>query len=196
LALPSLTEKLPLQQDFWMIYSKLFATSAIATSLLAGSLTATAEPAPLFQPIIPELQSKLPSGWKLRLPAYLPTTGVPLYAYVRSSPTITQVNIAVSPDCATSAQPASCTVGGIGVISPKKKNWLPAKAKASPISLSQGIKGYYVIMNGGRFIFWQQEGQRYTLGAIARGLSTEDLIEVANSAINEPPISGRRRSKK
>ncbi|PSB01618.1 hypothetical protein [Merismopedia glauca] len=176
-----------------MIYSQLFASSLVGVSLLANLSSATAAPAPIFQPIISELQSKLPSGWKLRLPAYLPSAPVQLYAYVRSSPVITQVNIATSPDCATSSQPLSCTVGGIGVISPQRKNWLPAQQKFSRVSLSRGIKGYYLTRDGGKFIFWEQEGQRYTLGAIAQGISTQDLIEIVNSAINESPISSRRR---
>jgi hypothetical protein len=174
-----------------MIYSKLLLISTIGVSLLANLSTATAAPAPIFRPIIPELQNKLPTGWKLRLPAYLPPAPVQLYAYVRSSPVITQVNIAISPDCATSSQPASCTVGGIGVISPQKKNWLPSKQKFTRVSLAKGIKGYYLTLNGGRFIFWEQDRQRYTVGAIAQGLSTQDLIEIANSAINESPISSR-----
>jgi hypothetical protein len=175
-----------------MIHPRLFVSSLVGVSLFTGFSGASAAPAPIFQPIVSELQSKLPSGWKLRLPAYLPEAPVQLYAYVRSSPVITQVNIAISPDCATSSQPASCTVGGIGVISPKKKNWLPANQKFSRVSLTKGIKGYYMTRDGGRFIFWEQDGQRYTLGAIANGLSTQDLIEVANSAINESPISSRR----
>lgn len=173
------------------VYPKLFASCAIWIVSLTPAL-ASAAPAPIFQSIVPELKSKLPSGWNLRLPSYLPDAPVQLYPYVRSSAAITQVNIAISPDCATSRQPASCTIGGIGVLSPTKKNWLPAKQKLTAVSLSQGIKGYYTSRNDGKFIFWEQEGQRYTIGAIARGISLADLVEIANSAINEAPINSTR----
>ncbi|ABW26588.1 hypothetical protein [Acaryochloris marina] len=152
--------------------------------------TATAAPAPVFQPVISEIRKQLPPGGMLRLPAYLPDSDVTLYPYLKTDAQSFGVYLAFKPSC----QVPSCTIGGAGILT-QEQAWPPNGKNRLQVELAQGIQGYHIALGQGRggkanYVYWQQDGQTYSIGALELGASKEEVIEMAKSMAIEPPISG------
>ncbi len=176
----------------------LVSLTVIGTGLSAPSKSG-AEPAPVFRPLIDDIRSQLPQGLKIRLPSSLPSPppNVRLYPYILSDNKVFGVNLAVTPNCSSSNHPSSCTVGGLGVFTPdSSKVWPPKGDNVTPVDLRNGIRGFYLTRGNGnstnKYVFWQQDGLEYTLGVgggASKEVSQQQMIDMAISAVNEPPIT-------
>jgi hypothetical protein len=178
---------------------KVMTTYLFSFSILAGGLLqqtrAFAEPAPLFQPLVEDIRNQLPKGSKIRLPAFMPESSIPLYPYIHSDKNIFAVNIAITPDCATAKNASSCTAGGFGVFTTNSKNTPPKGDNVTPITLGNGVKGFYFTRGSGenlhQYVFWQQDGLQYGLGVgggASADVTQQELIDIAASTVNEAPI--------
>lgn len=159
-------------------------------TILLGKGRASAEPAPLFQPIVDDIRNQLPSGLKMRLPADLPAGNIELYPYIDSDSTSFRVNLAFQPNCAL----PSCTIGGFGVFTQEgSKVWPPLGDNITQVDLGKGIRGYYLTRgqedNRLRYVFWEQDGLKYAVGAGAFAITQEELVEIAKSMVEEPAIT-------
>ncbi len=183
------------------IISCLISLTVLGTGLIAPSKSG-AEPALIFSPLIDDIRSQLPPGLKIRLPSSLPSPppNVKLFPYILSDNKVFGINLAVTPDCASSKNPSSCTVGGIGVftLAGRSRIWPPKGNSVTPVDLGNGIRGFYLTRGKGnhtnQYVFWQQDGLEYILGAVGptKDVSQEQLIDTAISAVNEPPITSRK----
>jgi hypothetical protein len=166
--------------------------------VLSHAENAIAEPAPIFQPLVDDIRNQLPKGLQIRLPAFMPETTIDLYPYIHSDSNIFAINIGITPDCATSKNPSTCTVGGIGVFTAPNEG-TPKGDNVTPIELDNGIKGFYFTRgsdeNLHRYVFWQQDGLQYGLGVgggTSVDVSQQELINIAASMVNETPIVGTK----
>jgi hypothetical protein len=178
---------------------KAMTTCILSFSILVSGLLqqtrAIAEPAPLFQPLVEDIRQQLPKGLKIRLPAFMPESSIPLYPYIHSDKNLFAINIAITPDCATAKNSSSCTAGGFGVFNAKARNEPPKGDNVTPIHLGNGVKGFYFTRGSGenlhRYVFWQQDGLQYGLGVgggTSADVTQQELIDIAASTVNEVPI--------
>jgi hypothetical protein len=175
----------------------LIGVGAIATWIVSAQWTillekgvASAEPAPLFRPLIDDIRNQLPPGLEMRLPANLPPSNIELYPYIESDSTGFRVNLAFKPNCSS----PSCTFGGLGVFTEDgSKVWPPKGDNIIAVDLGNGIRGYYLTRgpedNRLRYVFWEQDGLKYAIGAQAFAITQKELIEVATSMVKEPAIT-------
>lgn len=175
----------------------LLAVGALATwlgsaqgTILLGKGSASAEPAPLFQPLVDDIRNQLPRDLQMRLPANLPADSIELYPYIDSDSTGFRVNLAFQPNCSSPA----CTIGGFGVFTQEgSKVWPPLGDNITRVDLKNGIRGYYLTRgpedNRLRYVFWEQDGLKYGIGVQAFAITQEELIEVATSMVQEPAIT-------
>jgi hypothetical protein len=150
---------------------------------------ASAEPAPLFRPIIDNIQQQLPDGLQMRLPAYLPEPALAMHPFIKADSKGLQVYLASKANC---KQP-KCSSGGIGVFTQEGfSDWSRQLNKGTPVRLPNGIQGYYLALGKGEetdhYVLWQQDGLGYVLGSDRRNASQEELIQIAASTVVEPPL--------
>jgi len=176
----------------------------LGTSLLTQIKSTIAVPAPIFQPILQDIRNQLPLNMVIRLPDYLPevtTEGIKIYAQVRQYSEgyeggYTGVDFAAHPDCTTT----SCGLGHIFVSREEpyqhENNEISENYhQAKPINLKQGVKGYYFYARGGssgyrHHVIWKQNGLFFEVDF--RGLSKEQVIDIAKSMAKESPIRSAR----
>ncbi|MGB3653677.1 MAG: hypothetical protein WBA41_21015 [Rivularia sp. (in: cyanobacteria)] len=175
-----------------MKFQILLSGFAIASSLFCYIPTAEAEPAAIFKPLIKDIRNQLPKGLSMRLPAYLPASPIKLYPYIESDSSSFVVNITFKPNCSS-----GCTVGAIAALTPEKaKNFPPQKVKTTSINLSNGIRGQYFTYgndkNKVRYLAWNQDGQKFAIAILAEATSQKELINIAQSAIDEAPIKSSK----
>jgi hypothetical protein len=174
--------------------------TVLCTGLLANPLATTAEPAPVFKPLIKDIRSQLPRGMKMRLPSSTPRFPVKLYPYIKSDREGFKVNLARTPNCAKSNAASACTVGSFAAFKPGAlKVWPPTGQSVTTVNLSNGIQGFYVIrgsgINSSKNLFWKQDSSVFGLGVGAgasQSVTQQQLVETANSMIKEPAITGTR----
>jgi hypothetical protein len=173
-----------------VLLTGLVSLTVLGTSLCAGIESTIAQPAPVFRPLIDDIRRQLPKGLKMRLPSSMPNSPIQLYPFIQSDDKIFRINIGIKPDCATSANSSSCTVGVLAVFSPNdSKNWPPQGKEIALVNLSAGIRGYYLANSGGKSIFWEQEGLRYAVAVAANTVSQQQLLELVNSMVSQPAIA-------
>ena len=125
----------------------------------------------------------------MRLPAYLPEAALTLHPFVRSNSKGLQVYLASEANC---NQP-KCSVGGLAVFTQEGFSpWARQLKKGTPVSLPNGIQGYYLTVGKGEtadhYVLWQQDGVGFVLGTDRRSLSQQELIQIAASTVVEPPL--------
>ncbi|WP_204137613.1 hypothetical protein [Halomicronema sp. CCY15110] len=161
---------------------------------LLSPLTAQATPAPLFDAILPDIQQQLPGDLQMRLPSYLPALSEPLYPSIDVGDTGLMVYLSPDPDCDRGVQPDCLTVGAAAIMHPAAfADWQQRhQDDLTPVELSNSITGRYLTIDYGegeiRYVAWQQEQTGYVLGAIADGISQDELMRVANSMIESDPL--------
>ena len=165
--------------------------------------TANAEPAPLFRPILGDIQTQLPRGMVMRLPAVIPNppSGIPGYR-----PTIIPSNapeggylaiVLVTSNCPETRLVAVCDTGRIFVErrnSNTNQRLRENQQQGSSISLKTGVRGFYrsyIQPTRGKMheIIWEQDGMIF--GVMSRSMSQEQVINVAISMANELPIKAK-----
>lgn len=164
--------------------------TVLGSGLFAKVESTIAQPAPVFRPLLDDIRRQLPKGLKMRLPSSMPATPIRLYPFIESDGKVFKVNIGIKPDCAASANSLSCTVGVLAVLLPNNsRDWPPQGKEISPVTLSGGIRGYYLADRGGKSIFWEQEGLRYAVAVVANAVSQQQLLDLVNSMVSQPAIA-------
>jgi len=176
-----------------------------------------AKPASIFQPVIEEIEARLSSGLKMRLPAFVPTfdRDSTLYPFLSSDDSKLVMNldelklefftvlIGDTPDCSEQKNPQDCLIAAVGVTED------PIKSKAqlnnlladnesdiTQVKFSQEIEGYYFV-NKLQFIIWRQDDMAYLLMSKmpkkcgSDCISKQQLIDMAKSASQEPAITSQ-----
>ncbi|MBD2034044.1 hypothetical protein H6F76_03130 [Leptolyngbya sp. FACHB-321] len=155
-----------------------------------NAISAQAEPASLFKPIVDDIQRQLPNGLKMRLPAYLPPEALALHPFVQANAKGLQVYLSPEANC---KQP-KCSVGGIAVFTQEGFSpWSRQLKKGTPVSLPNGIQGYYLALgkkDTDHYVLWQQDGFGFVLGTDRHSISQQELIQIAASTVVEPPLGG------
>ena len=159
--------------------------SVLAIASLGYTFIALAAPASVFSSVLEEIRHQLPRGASIRLPSYLPPSPTGLYPYIESDHNGFRVNLAFKPNCRK-----ACTVGGLGLL--PNNVWPPTDSNRTRLTLKHGLQGYALTRGQGPgktyYVFWQQDGQTYGIGANALAVSQQQLAEIARSMANEPPI--------
>jgi hypothetical protein len=170
---------------------------------LTKAQTATAEPASIFRPLIRDIQTQLPRGMVMRLPAVIPNppSGIPGYR-----PAIIPSNdreggyfaiVLVTSNCPETRLVAVCDTGRIVVErrdSNTNQRLRENQQQGSSISLKTGVRGFYrsyIQPTRGQMheIVWEQDGMIFMV--MSRSMSREQVINVAISMANEPPIKAK-----
>ena len=179
-----------MKQIFWQPRLRNFLW--LGTLLLP--LTAQAAPAPLFDAVLPDIQRHLPGGLQMRLPSYVPDLPEPLYPSIEVSDGGLVVYLSPDPDCDRAVQPDCMTVGGAAAMHPATfADWQQRHAdELTPIALANNITGHTLTIDYGegalRYVAWQQDQTGYVLGAVAEGISEDELLRVVNSMIESDPL--------
>lgn len=180
-----------------------------------------ANPSPIFQPIIKEIETRLPSGLEMRLPAAVPTStqDATLYSFLpnEDSELIFEFNdlkvefftvlIGNTSDCLEQKNSEDCLVAAVGVAEDpiESQSELDALLADSEediatgkfergIEIDRGIEGFYVIDGELQSIIWRQEKMAHLLVSKKCGrdcISKQQLIDMAESATEEPAITSQ-----
>lgn len=176
-----------------------------------------AKPSPVFQPIIKEIETRLSSGLKMRLPAFIPTRDrdATLYSFMRDDDSKAVIDlddlkmefftvlIGNTPDCSEEKNPQDCLVAAIGVTedpieSEEQLNALLAdnESDITFVKFSQGIEGFYFVDGDLQLIIWRQDDMAHLLMSeqcVTKSdrdcISKQQLIDMAKSASIEPVIT-------
>jgi hypothetical protein len=173
---------------------------------LAKPQTANAEPASIFRPFIRDIQTQLPRGMVMRLPASIPYHSLPassnntLYPYLYSKNGELGITLYYSPGCRAN----SCFAGEF-IVSKldeyKSKLETIAKwscANAVSVNIKPGIQGIYTNIrcggsgDGSQTIFWKQNGLTFSAQLRAATNIKQELLDVATSMANERPIKSAK----
>ena len=171
-----------------------------------------AKPAPIFQPIVEEIRDRIPSDFKMRLPASLPSVAedLELYAFIPdddldvislgdSDREVFTVLVSETSDCAYEDDPLDCTVGIIGVTESISKTDIQAddlpsdSVDVTRINLGKEAQGFYFVQDeDSQFVVWKQDELVHLFIAAKCSddcVSKQELINMARSAANEPAIT-------
>ena len=149
-----------------------------------------AKPSPIFEPVIQEIESRLPSGLRMRLPAVIPTSyrNKTLYSFLHDDDTklvmdledlkmeFFTVLVADTPDCSEEKNPENCLVAAVGVTEDPIKSEAELDAliadyeeDATSAEFERGIKvdrnleGFYFAEEDYQIIIWRQTGMAHLL---------------------------------
>ncbi len=191
-----------------------FAVSLAFLSI--GSLTiphfATAAPAPIFRPILRDIQNQLPRGMVMRLPASLELTGI--NGRIKIYPILEppgrdyfRISLASEPNC----QARYCGLGYIAASQPSSdySDFVESLGDeryrhTARITLRKRISGTYVYAytggaSSGLFgvVFWEQDGLTFVLSLpftpyLTLAQNKQKIIDIAISMANELPIRSTR----
>lgn len=168
---------------------------------------AIAEPDAIFQPILGEIEERLPEGMVMRLPSEIEIIGangaIPLYGEIISNNSSKfSIGLISQPNC-----PAHfCQIGSLSVFNPDATNraleFIQSRiSSGAPITLREGVRGTYMYIDlhavsspPYNTIIWEQDGLMYlvSLPSLERERDKENIIEIAKSMANEPPIVAQR----
>lgn len=174
--------------------------TVLGVCCLTKPQTANAEPASMFRPILRDIQTQLPRGMVMRLPAVIPNppSGIPGYR-----PAIISSNapeggslaiILVTSNCPETRLVAVCDTGRI-IVERRNSNTNQRlredQQQGSSIKLKTGVRGFYrsyIQPTRGKMyeISWEQDGMIFRV--MSRSMSQEQVINVAISMANELPI--------
>jgi hypothetical protein len=169
--------------------------------------SAMAEPAPIFRPMLRDIQTQLPRGMVMRLPASLPYRSLPasynntLYPYLSSRGGELSIALYYRSKCRANA----CFAGIFSVsnVDPDRPileilGKSASCANAAFVNIKPGIKGVYTNNRcggsgeGTQTILWEQNGLIFEATLRAAANIKKELLEVATSMADEPPIQSVR----
>jgi len=173
----------------------------LGTSLISQIKSTLATPAPIFRPI-DEIQKKLPKDMIIRLPAYVPTVGNKLYPFFTSKNKTASIILHSSPT--QSYKECEETGNCIGLmISVYKPNSLEVRELKDRMkrfhtenivlkSKVRAIYGFEVFESHivDKSVIWEQDGFIFYISS--GRFSREQIINIAKSMAQEPPIKARR----
>lgn len=157
----------------------------VGISNIVAVMPALASPAPIFEPILDELET---SNFAVRLPTSVPTDAE-LHPFIRNKhPGLHILTVGTTPECSGER----CLAFNIVTI-PEPNTWpTPEENRLTPltpITLGNGIQGYTAEARGFASVEWMQDGSLYILNYSTDLLSFEDAIAMATSMATEPPVS-------
>ncbi|MEG4202704.1 hypothetical protein QUA20_02055 [Microcoleus sp. Pol7_A1] len=167
---------------------------------------ANAEPAPIFRPLLRDIQAQLPRDMVMRLPTSIPYRSLPassnntLYPYLSSRGGELSIQLYYFPRCRAN----SCFAGEFSASNSdtrmaeleKQAKWPCANAVS--VNIKPGIKGVYTNIrcggsgDGSQTIFWKQNGLTFSAQLRAAANIKQELLEIATSMANEPPIKSAK----
>jgi hypothetical protein len=180
--------------------------AVLATSSLTLLQSAAAAPAPIFRPIIREIQNQLTRGMVMRLPASLELTNidgerVTIYPILEpDSREELRISLVTEPNC----QARYCQWGYIATFQPSlnHSNFLESVGTdqyrhTARITLKKGIIGTYVNADTGGVssipfgvVIWEQDGQTFVVSLPL--VNKQKILDIAISIANELPITSAR----
>ncbi|MCU0547420.1 MAG: hypothetical protein MUE44_35540 [Oscillatoriaceae cyanobacterium Prado104] len=189
------------------IFSLIVSLAILGVGILTRNQPATAEPAPIFRPLLRDIQAQLPRGMVMRLPVSIPYHSLPpansnntLYPYLYSKNGELGITLYYFPKCRAN----SCFAGEF-IVSKlddyKSKLETIAKwpcANATSVNIKPGIKGVYTNIrcggsgDGSQTIFWKQNGLTFSAQLRAAANIKQELLEIATSMASEPPIKSAK----
>ncbi|MEO1148730.1 MAG: DUF4367 domain-containing protein [Cyanobacteria bacterium J06638_22] len=171
--------------------SKQISLAALLSGISGAFVAAYAAPAPVFEPILNDIQQELPEGLQFRLPADLPIEGE-LYPFVSgTSETELVVSLGATPDCSD----PSCIISTIRATSVDvvAQGWPTSGENITPVTVNEGIEGYHYMFGEGdaisQLLMWQQDGLTYMITIATNDLPQEEFIAIARSMASEQPIA-------
>ena len=197
---------------------KFFVPTLLSLSFIFNLLStrqSQAKPSSVFQPIIENIEARLSSGLKMRLPAFIPTVdrSATLYSFLPSDDIKLAIDlddlkmefftvlIGDTPDCFEQKNPQDCVVAAVGVTedpieSQSQLNDLLADSKEdlTVVKFSQAIEGFYFTADELQLIIWRQNDMAHLLmfkECDRNCISKQQLIDMAKSASIEPAITSR-----
>ncbi len=194
------------------LFGFIVSVSLLGIGLFTRPQFTIATPAPIFRPIIRNVQNQLPRRMIMRLPASLDITGV--NGRIRIYPILEpnsrscfgrncfRISLASEPDC----QARACGLGYIATFRPSSDYADIVQSLGderyrvtSSISLREGIRGTYVYadprgVSSGPFsaVIWNQNGQTFIVSLPFSQQEKQKIINIAISMANEPPIRSIR----
>ncbi|MEO1341606.1 MAG: hypothetical protein AAFV28_10805 [Cyanobacteria bacterium J06635_13] len=172
-----------------------------------------AEPSPIFEPIIENIKTRLPSGLKMRLPAsVLSTQDSILYSFLPNDDRMLAVDLedievefftVLIADCSEQKNLEDCLVAAVGVSEDPIKSQAELdkllanhEGNFSTIEFGKEISGFYFEQPQLQAIVWRQKQMAHLL--VSRRcpsdrncISKQQLIKMAKSAAEEPAITSR-----
>jgi hypothetical protein len=163
----------------------------------------TLNPAPLFRPVLQDIQNQVPSGLKVRLPAFMPNPSGSISRYhpfVQADTNSLSIIFAAGTEfCLESIRandfvPGVCNMGSINVSSQGSERTSSSHSSdesRAPITLRNNVRGFYTLGNqfisGYRpYVEWEQDGMIYTV--VGRSMERQELLDVAISMANQPTL--------
>ena len=183
---------------FRTLSASILAFSFVGGNLLGKPQIANASPAPIFQPVLNEVQSQLPQGIVMRLPSsveYLSS----LYPTVM----VRGDGLVAALSSRSACQAIACQRGYLGVFNQNSDdqhvNYLRSQrlgtnsiVNRTSINLTKIVQGSYVDVDtrgvsSGRYgaIVWNQDGFTFVVSGVG---SKSDIERIARSMAKELPI--------
>ena len=156
--------------------------------LFATLTPALAAPAPVFEPVLDDIQEALPEGWDLRLPSSVNAT-TQLYPYIDPMMT-TYGSLFVGLSTESGCTEGDC-VGAFILVSLPTDDWPPSYEgeEIIAVDLGNGIQGYAIPSPEGTQIRWLQDDLMYVLVHQFDVISEADGLAMAQSMVSESPIT-------
>jgi hypothetical protein len=188
------------------IFSLIASLAILGIGAFIKPQSAIAEPAPIFRPLLRDVQAQLPRGMVMRLPASIPYRSLPassnntLYPYFYSRNGELGISLYYSPGCRAN----SCFAGEFSASNSDTRmaeletiaKWPCANAVS--VNIKPGIQGVYTNIrcggsgDGSQTIFWKQNGLTFSAQLRAADNIKQELLEIATSMANEPPIQSTK----
>ena len=176
-----------------------------------------AETSPIFEPIIENIKTRLPSGLKMRLPASVATStpNSTLYSFVPDDDSKLTIDlddiemefftvlIAERPNCSEQKNFEDCLVAAVGVTEDPIESQTELNAlltdneeDITTIEFSEEIEGFYFEESELQIIVWRQNKMAHLLmskncSGDRDCISKQQLIDMAQSAAKEPAIASQ-----
>ena len=176
-----------------------------------------AEPSPIFEPIMGNIKTRLPSGLKMRLPASVATStpNSTLYSFLPDDDSKLRIDlddikmyfftvlIADSPNCSEQKNIEDCLVAAVGVTEDPIESQAELNAlltdneeDITTIEFSEEIEGFYFEESELQIIVWRQNKMAHLLmskkcPSDRDCISKQQLTDMAQSAAKEPAIASQ-----
>ena len=176
-----------------------------------------AEPSPIFEPIMENIKTRLPSGLKMRLPASVATStpNSTLYSFVPDDDSKLTIDlddiemefftvlIADRPNCSEQKNFEDCLVAAVGVTEDPIESQTELNAlltdneeDITTIEFSEEIEGFYFEESELQIIVWRQNKMAHLLMSKKcpgdrNCISKQQLVNMAKSSAEEPAITNQ-----
>jgi hypothetical protein len=175
----------------------LIATSVSFDVVNWTGLIASAEPDPIFKPVLGYIQRQIPKQMSMRLPSFFPNAPTGIAGYrpeVFADPQNGYFAVIIATSNCPQPVTAVCDTGRL--FSAKRgsnaENWFQeTKSQGNSIQLTSKVIGFYrsyrhPTRGNMKDVMWEQDGLIY--GVKSRSMTESEVINIAVSMANEPAI--------